>query len=94
MTEAYSTLNNTIRYYGRAENGKIVEKGAQIPFNFQLMGTNFSTTAVEFKKLITGFIKRLPKGEKIEANWVVSEIFQYFFQNIFDFFLSLQVGKS
>lgn len=88
MTEAYSTLNNTIRYYGRAENGKIVEKGAQIPFNFQLMGTNFSTTAVEYKKIITGFIKRLPKGEKIEANWVVSEIVQFFLEYLIFFVYS------
>lgn len=82
MTEAYSTLNNTIRYYGRAENGVIVEKGSQIPFNFQLIETNVSTTALEFKKLIMGFIKRLPKGEKIEANWVVSEIFQFYLEYI------------
>lgn len=74
MTEAYSTLTNTIRYYGRVENGKIVEQGAQIPFNFQVIETNATTQAGEFKDLIKGFVKKLPKGKKIEANWVVSTV--------------------
>lgn len=30
MTEAYSTIQNVQRYYGRVENGKIVEYGMQL----------------------------------------------------------------
>lgn len=72
MTEGYTTLNNTMRYYGRVENGKIVKKGAQIPFNFQMMDAGNSTTAYEFTKVISDFVSNLPNGDKIQANWVVS----------------------
>ena len=76
MTEAYSdTLELLMKYYGRAENGHIVEYGAQIPFNFNLIHTNIETSAWEFQRLINEFMDHLPKGEKIHANWVVSEPF-------------------
>lgn len=72
MTEAYTSLEKTVQYYGKVENGRVVEYGAQIPFNFQLMGSSMSSTAFDFKKSIIKFIDNLPKGGKIHANWVVS----------------------
>lgn len=76
MTEAYSdTLELLMKYYGRTdENGKIVEYGAQIPFNFNLIHTDSGTSVNEFVRLITEFINSMPKGDKVHANWVVSEI--------------------
>lgn len=87
MTEAYSdTLELLMKYYGRSENGQIVEYGAQIPFNFNLIESSIWTPATEFERLIKEFVDRLPKGEKIHANWVVSKIFFiHFFPDIFHF---------
>lgn len=75
MTEAYSSLKNTIRYYGRVADGKIVEKGAQIPFNFQLMDLGSKSSTKELAGKISEFLKNMPKGEKIQANWVVISMF-------------------
>lgn len=74
MTEAYSdTLELLMKYYGRPGicNGQIEEYGAQIPFNFNLIHTNYKTSAWEFERLIREFVNHLPHGEKIHANWVV-----------------------
>lgn len=30
MTEAYTSFENNLRYYGRVENGEIVEYGSQV----------------------------------------------------------------
>lgn len=40
MAEGYTSLINTLRYYGRIVNGKIVENGTQIPFNFLIMSNS------------------------------------------------------
>lgn len=75
MTEAYTSLPNNLRYYGRVEDGKVVEYGSQVPFNFDLvMRTNRFTKASEFKARIESWINAMPKGEGIEANWVVSRL--------------------
>lgn len=71
MTEAYASLSNIIKYYGKVENGKIVNYGAQIPFNFRLMVTNMQSKASDFVKPITDFINSMPKGKHIHANWLV-----------------------
>lgn len=76
MTEAYSTLENTMRYYGRVSNGQIVEKGAQIPFNFQLMDLSITSSTREFAEKISQFLENMPRGEKIQANWVVIQSFK------------------
>lgn len=77
MTEAYTSLPNTLRFYGRVENGEIVEYGSHIPFNFELISkTKRSSTAPEFKEHILDWINGMPKGKGIEANWVVSSIFE------------------
>lgn len=72
MTESYTTLPNTIRYYGQVETEKIVRYGGQIPFNFQLiMNTNTSSKASDYKTIIEIWLNAMPKGDKIHANWVV-----------------------
>lgn len=76
MTEAYTTLPNTLRFYGKVENGEITEYGSQIPFNFELISkTGKASTSQEYLKHINDWINAMPKGNGIQANWVVSEIF-------------------
>lgn len=72
MTEAYTSMESIVKYFGRVENGEIVEFGSHIPFNFLMMGADISTKAIEFKKAITEFLTKMPNGNQIHANWVVS----------------------
>lgn len=77
MTEAYTSLPNTVRFYGKVENGAITKYGSQIPFNFELISkTGKKTTSQEFQTHINNWINAMPKGKGIYANWVVSEIFK------------------
>lgn len=72
MTEAYSSVPNIQRYFGRVENGKIVEYGSQIPFNFELiLRTNRDSNAKDFKAGIDLWLNNMPKAKGIHANWVV-----------------------
>lgn len=72
MTEAYTNVKNIVRYYGKVENGEVIEYGSQIPFNFELiLETKMSSTASDFKSHIELFVNNLPKGKGIQANWVV-----------------------
>lgn len=73
MSEAYTTLPNTLRFYGKVENGEITQYGAHIPFNFELISkTNVNTTSYELKAHIQHWLNGMPKGNQIHANWVVS----------------------
>lgn len=66
MTEAYTSLENTIKFYGNA-----TVNGSHIPFNFELIShTNRDTNAKDFKKNIESWLNVMPKGK--QANWVVS----------------------
>lgn len=56
MTEAYTAVENVMKYYGKIENGKVVDFAAQIPFNFILTDSDITTTAFDFKKLINTYI--------------------------------------
>lgn len=72
MTEAYTTIPNTMRYYGRVENGKIIRYGAQMPFNFQLiLHTGATSKATDYKRTVENWLNAMPKGNRIHANWVV-----------------------
>lgn len=77
MTEAYTAVEKVMKYYGKIEeNGNVVDYAAQIPFNFILTDSNITTTAFDFKKLINTYMGNLPKGEQVQANWVVSILFE------------------
>lgn len=66
MTEAYTTLPNTVRYYGET-NGR---PGAQVPFNFELITyLRNGSSAVEAKRIIASWLDAMPTG--VRANWVV-----------------------
>lgn len=74
MSEAYGTLENTLKYYGSKDaNNQVTTYGAQIPFNFELlMYTNYMSKPSDIKQHIYGWLNGMPKGEKVHANWVVS----------------------
>ncbi|XP_043260143.1 maltase 1-like [Colletes gigas] len=61
MTEAYTNLNNTIKYYNF---------GANVPFNFKFItDVNANSTATDFQNVIDNWIKLTP-NEKV-PNWVM-----------------------
>ncbi|XP_046415384.1 alpha-glucosidase-like [Neodiprion fabricii] len=61
MTEAYTDLPNTMRYY---------DCGVQIPFNFKfIMEISNDSTAVDYKNAIETWLDNMPKTGV--ANWVM-----------------------
>ncbi|KAL5287696.1 Mal-A1.2 family protein [Megaselia abdita] len=65
MTEAYTSLDNIIRYYG---NG--VRNGSHVPFNFEMFSnSNNKSTAQDFSNFIDSWLERMPKD--VYANWVL-----------------------
>lgn len=61
MTEAYTTLENTIKYYNY---------GSHIPSNFNFIANATNTSdATTFKNIIEDWMKAIPKGGV--ANWVM-----------------------
>jgi alpha-glucosidase len=66
MTEAYTSLDNIIRYYGDGRRN-----GSHVPFSFELISNvNAESTAKDYKSKIDLILSRVPKGSY--ANWVVS----------------------
>lgn len=97
MTEAYTSFENNLRYYGRVVNGEIVEYGSHLPFNFDLISrTNRYTKADVYKEKIEAWLNAMPKAEKIHANWLVSFSTQFFFYicTLFTYEFLFLVGKS
>lgn len=65
MTEAYTDLENTVKFY---------KYGAHVPFNFKFItDVTVSSKPNDFKKIIETWIGKMP--EDSSANWVVSIIF-------------------
>lgn len=65
MSEAYTSIDNTMKYYGSTER-----KGVHIPFNFQLIRLNKDSNAIQIVASINEWLSKMPKGQI--ANWVVS----------------------
>lgn len=64
MTEAYTSLENTTRYY---------KFGSHVPFNFKFItDVNNVSKAADFKRIIDDWMSQTPNGES--PNWVVSKI--------------------
>lgn len=61
LTEAYTSLPNTIKYYNF---------GSDVPFNFKFItDVNKDSSPDKFQNLINDWISRMPNGSV--ANWVV-----------------------
>lgn len=72
MTEAYTSLPNTLKFYGNDTS-----LGSQIPFNFELISyTRINSTAPNFKAHIDDWLNGMPKGSQYRSNWVVSNFAQ------------------
>lgn len=68
MTEAYTALDNIIKFYGDG-----VRSGSHVPFNFELISNvNSTSTAADYKYRIDIWMSKMPKGR--QPNWVVSKI--------------------
>lgn len=66
MTEAYTSLDNMIKFYGEGRRN-----GSHVPFNFELISNvNADSTAKDYKVRIDNWLSRVPAGK--HANWVVS----------------------
>jgi hypothetical protein len=66
IVEAYTTVSNTMRYYGDVNN-----PGAHMPFNFGLLTMlNDHSKAADFNNAVLEWIKNMPSGGW--PNWVVS----------------------
>lgn len=67
MTEAYASIEDTMRYYRNPSNEN--RRGAHMPFNFQLIWAfNRDGKAEDLKGSIEWFRQHMPSGET--ANWV------------------------
>lgn len=65
MTEVYATIQNVVRYFGEGDL-----KGAQMPFNFDLItDVDASSSAADIKRAVDKFLTYKPVDEG--ANWVV-----------------------
>jgi len=66
ITEAYTSVKNTMRYYGDG-----ARLGAHLTFNFGLIiYLNDHSNAAEFKNVVSAWLDNMPEGKW--ANWVVS----------------------
>lgn len=65
IVEAYTTLENTMKYYGNK-----TKPGAHMPFNFILTNLNDQSKAVDFNDSVLKWLDNMPEGKW--ANWVVS----------------------
>lgn len=67
MTEAYTNMTFTMRYY---QNDEGTRKGSHIPFNFLMISDlNKDSTANDFAHIIAKWMNYMPAG--FTANWVV-----------------------
>lgn len=65
MTEAYTSLENMIKFYGVGKRN-----GSHVPFNFEMISNvNINSTAADFNTRINNWLSRVPAGK--HANWVV-----------------------
>lgn len=64
MTECYSPLDKTMRYYGNQTHN-----GAHFPFNFMLVGLSRQSSAVDFANAINIWETSKPSGKW--SNWVI-----------------------
>lgn len=78
FTEAYTNIDDTIRFYADSEGNP----RSHFPFNFFLISNlDVNSTARDFKSTIDSWINRMPAGAT--PNWVVSQTKVFMFQRLF-----------
>lgn len=83
ITKAYTTIENTMRYYGNKTN-----LGAHMPLNFGLIDRlNIFSNAAEFNDVVYCWLDHMPKGKS--ANWMVTVVTRL----ILFFFFNFQISK-
>lgn len=67
-------LKNNCFVYAKTNNKWIpFEGGAQIPFNFMLLSNTWMGTGTYgYIENIKKLLDNMPKGDRVQANWVVS----------------------
>lgn len=89
MTEAYTSLPNTLKFYGKVEDGVVTKYGSQIPFNFELISkTSKASTSYDFKTNIDNWLNGMPKAKGIHANWVVSSFSHFILSESYNISIS------
>lgn len=67
MTEAYTSLDIIIEYYGNATHN-----GSQVPFNFEVLTKlNTESTAKQLKIISDNYLNHIPSGRGFYPNWVL-----------------------
>lgn len=73
ITESYTSIENTMRYYGNK-----TRSGAHLPFNFGLIcNLNDRSKAAAFNDTVYNWLENMPEGKR--ANWVVNIALHYTF---------------
>lgn len=68
MTEAYATVAEQVKWYGKDEN----TPGSHMPFNFALINNlDKDSKAPKFKEAIDEWMNQMPKFGDPHANWVM-----------------------
>lgn len=68
MTEAYTSLEKILDFYGDAFG----RRGSHIPFNFVMIDhINVNSTPIDFKTQIDNWLENMPKASDYVPNWVV-----------------------
>jgi alpha-glucosidase len=80
MTEAYSTLERELDFYGDAF-GRL---GSHIPFNFGMISYIYAnSTPADYKEQIDAWLDNMPVGSAYVPNWVVDNHDQHRVANRF-----------
>ncbi|KAE8747370.1 hypothetical protein FOCC_FOCC006012 [Frankliniella occidentalis] len=88
MTEAYASLDQTVRYYGTPE-----KPGASFSFNFYLITSlSVSSSASDFKKVIDDWMSKMDSFRK--PNWVIGNHDQFRVGSFFRYGEELQNGLN
>lgn len=67
MTEAYTSLDIIVEYYGNATHN-----GSQVPFNFEVLTKlNTESTARQLKIISENYLNHIPTGRGYYPNWVL-----------------------
>lgn len=98
MTEAYSSLEIIVEYYGNATHN-----GSQVPFNFEVLTKlKKESTARDLKVIAEHYLNYIPSGKGYLPNWVLGNHDQHRFPSrlgetradLYNIFLQTMPGNA